>query len=372
MSCALFTAVPSANAKETSDVSTNDKSDETTQSNKSEGEDGRTSAVLQTQVLLDRVLFSPGAIDGLEGRNFKLALTAFQKANGLKASGEMDQETSDTLRGAAQVSNFIETYTVTEADSSTKFLKAIPEDRAKVAELDALSYASISELLAERFHTNSETLAYLNPGAQYKVNDKISVPNVFPTTIRNGKPEEDKEGNNEPETDKSSTNKDDKDTSSGGDRLESGLAEKPEGPVTVIVTKQDSSLNVVDEDGKVIFHAPVSAGSEHDPLPLGKWKVNGTERYPKFHYNPDLFWDADESDKKAKLPAGPNNPVGVAWVDISKPHYGLHGTPDPSKIGYTESHGCVRLTNWDILRLADMVKPGTKVEFLEKLANSEE
>jgi lipoprotein-anchoring transpeptidase ErfK/SrfK len=113
------------------------------------------------------------------------------------------------------------------------------------------------------------------------------------------------------------------------------------------------------------MYAPVTTGSEHDPLPIGDWKVNGVEHDPKFHYNPALFWDAQATDAKATIPPGPNNPVGVVWIDISRPHYGLHGTPEPSKIGKTESHGCVRLTNWDALKLSSLVRPGTKVIFAE-------
>ena len=122
---------------------------------------------------------------------------------------------------------------------------------------------------------------------------------------------------------------------------------------------------VTDGAGKVLMYAPVTSGSEHDPLPIGEWKVTGVQRDPKFHYNPDLFWDAEPGHSKATIPAGPNNPVGVVWVDISKPHYGLHGTPEPATIGKTESHGCVRLTNWDAARLASLVKPGTRVVFAE-------
>ena len=127
----------------------------------------------------------------------------------------------------------------------------------------------------------------------------------------------------------------------------------------------ESTLTVRDSAGKVVLHAPVTSGSEHDPLPIGDWTVTGVSRSPTFNYNPDLFWDADPSHAKAKIPPGPNNPVGVAWIDISKPHYGIHGTPDPRTVGHTTSHGCVRLTNWDALRLAAMVAKGTKVEFVE-------
>jgi lipoprotein-anchoring transpeptidase ErfK/SrfK len=124
-------------------------------------------------------------------------------------------------------------------------------------------------------------------------------------------------------------------------------------------------LTVTDGTGHVLFYAPVTTGSEHDPLPIGEWKVNGIQHDPPFHYNPDLFWDAEPKHAKATIPPGPNNPVGLVWIDISRPHYGLHGTPEPSAIGRTASHGCVRLTNWDALKLASLVRPGTHVVFTE-------
>ena len=135
--------------------------------------------------------------------------------------------------------------------------------------------------------------------------------------------------------------------------------------ITVVVTKSTSALTIEDSKGQILFHAPVTSGSTHDPLPIGTWKVTGVQRNPKFHYNPELFWDATPGDRKATLQPGPNNPVGIVWIDLSKPHYGIHGTPEPSKIGHVESHGCVRLTNWDADRVAQWVKPGIKVVFRE-------
>jgi hypothetical protein len=109
--------------------------------------------------------------------------------------------------------------------------------------------------------------------------------------------------------------------------------------------------------------APVTVGSEHDPLPIGDWKITGIFDLPTFNYNPDLFWDADPSHGKAKIAEGPNNPVGVIWIQINREHFGIHGTPEPSRIGRTESHGCIRMTNWDVVRLASLVEPGTPVKF---------
>ena len=135
-------------------------------------------------------------------------------------------------------------------------------------------------------------------------------------------------------------------------------------PSTITVTKSTSALTVTDPSGKVLMYAPVTTGSARDPLPIGEWKVNGVQRDPKFHYNPKLFWDANPTDAKATIPPGPNNPVGVAWIDITREHYGLHGTPEPATIGKTASHGCVRLTNWDVRQLAGAVEKGAKVIFM--------
>ena len=135
------------------------------------------------------------------------------------------------------------------------------------------------------------------------------------------------------------------------------------GQPVVAINPAAKIITLEDESHQVIFHAPVTSGSQHDPLPIGTWKVNGVQQNPTFNYNPALFWDADPSATKAKIPAGPNGPVGTIWIDIDKPHYGLHGTPEPGRVGYTTSHGCVRLTNWDAERLAALVKKGTRVVF---------
>jgi lipoprotein-anchoring transpeptidase ErfK/SrfK len=122
-------------------------------------------------------------------------------------------------------------------------------------------------------------------------------------------------------------------------------------------------LRAYDAAGKLLAQFPVTTGSEHDPLPIGDWKILGISRNPDYHFNPKLFWDVSDSKKDALLKPGPNGPVGVVWIDLSKEHYGIHGTSEPASIGNSESHGCVRLTNWDAARLAQMVKSGTKVVF---------
>ena len=133
--------------------------------------------------------------------------------------------------------------------------------------------------------------------------------------------------------------------------------------VTIQVSREESALRATRPDGTVIFFAPVTTGSEHDPLPTGDWQVTSVDWHSVFHYNPELFWDANPKHSKATLKPGPNNPIGIVWIALSLEHYGLHGTPEPSRIGYTESHGCVRLTNWDAAHVASIVKRGTPVLF---------
>jgi lipoprotein-anchoring transpeptidase ErfK/SrfK len=258
--------------------------------------------------MLDRAGYSPGEIDARRGTSTDRALAAYTK-NG----GDAQAVPGDALTS----------YAITEQDAAGPFASRIPSDMMEMSKLPALGYTSLLESLGERFHASPNLLKQLNPEARFAAGETIKVPNVVD-------------------------------------------AAAPAGAVaTVTVRKSTSDLVVSDGSGKVLMYAPVTTGSEHDPLPIGEWKVTGVQRDPKFHYNPALFWDAEAGHSKATIPPGPNNPVGVVWVDISRPHYGLHGTPQPSKIGKTESHGCVRLTNWDAAKLASLVKPGTRVVFTE-------
>ena len=276
---------------------------------------------LTLQVLLDREGFSPGEIDGGVGQNTRRAIEAFQLAHDLQPTSHMDEGTWKAIGGAA-AGDVLVRYTITTKDVEGPFVEHIPQDMMEKSQLPALAYTSLLEALAEKFHAKPALLRSLNPRVGWVIGDQILVPHVLNGSL----------------------------TSSAG-------------PVTVIVSKEKSTLTVQNAEGKVIFHAPVTSGSEHDSLPLGEWKVTGTQKDPTFHYNPALFWDGNPAHAKAKIAAGPNNPVGVVWIDITKEHYGLHGTPEPGRIGYAQSHGCVRLTNWDAQRVAALVQPGTRVVF---------
>ena len=279
------------------------------------GRGGEATDMLPTQVLLDRAGFSPGEIDGRGGRNTQNAIAAFEKATGTKMADAIAATTD-----APTVS-----YTITPEDAAAPTVPNIPEDMMEKAKLKRLEYTSLVEMLAERFHASPALLKRLNPTAKFAAGETITAPNVNVVSDAEGKPVPN---------------------------------------IVVRVAKAASTLQVIDGAGKVLMHAPVTSGSQHDPLPIGSWTVTAVARNPSFNYNPDLFWDADPAHAKAKIPPGPNGPVGVVWIDISKPHYGIHGTPEPGTVGHTSSHGCVRLTNWDALKLAAMVGKGTKVEFI--------
>jgi lipoprotein-anchoring transpeptidase ErfK/SrfK len=273
----------------------------------------RSLETLAIQVLLDRMQFSPGEIDGSVGLNTENAIDAFERERGRRVAGLV----------AASAAPATTRYTITAADMAAPIVKEIPADMMAKSKLPRLDYTSRLEMLGERFHSSPELLKWLNPGLKIAAGARLVVPNVRVTPT--GRPPRD---------------------------------------IRVRVSEHEAALTVTDGKGSVIMYAPATTGSGDDPLPIGAWAVTAVAHNPPFNYNPKLFWDADRSHRSALLPPGPNGPVGVVWIDLSRPHYGIHGTPEPGSVGYTTSHGCVRLTNWDAMRLARMVRPGTKVEFV--------
>jgi lipoprotein-anchoring transpeptidase ErfK/SrfK len=289
---------------------------------------------LAIQVLLDRRGFSPGEIDGKLGANAARALTVFQETAGVAVTGKADCETYAALDDGQPITT---DYTIPPEDAQHPFADAIPSELPEQARLPELAYTSLAERLGEKFHASPRLLADLNPGVGIEAGATIKVPAVTPFLVDELRPA----------TAKSS-----------------GIPRNPGDENLVIeVSAAASTLRILDAAGRVIGSAPVTSGSEHDPLPLGTWKVTGVSRWPTVRYNPDLFWDADPSHTKAIIKPGPNNPVGVVWIDINVEHYGLHGTPEPGRVGHAQSHGCVRLTNWDAARVAALAAAGTRVVF---------
>ena len=271
---------------------------------------------LQAQVLLARARFSPGEIDGLVGSNHARALRGFQAARGLDVTGELDDATWSAL--AEDTSPVLVEHTLTAEDLAGPYVE-VPDDMMAKAELERLGYGSEWEALGERFHASPDLLRKLNPNVEPGEGQALRVPNVRDL----------------PPLQKAAR---------------------------VVVTESDATLVLLDGNDRVMAQFPVTSGSDKDPLPIGEWTIKAVVRDPTFHYNPELFWDADPAHSKATVAAGPNNPVGRVWIDLSKPHYGIHGTPEPGQVGKTASNGCVRLTNWDVLALADAVQAGTPVE----------
>jgi lipoprotein-anchoring transpeptidase ErfK/SrfK len=298
-------------------------------------------STLHVQVILDKLGFAPGVLDGKGGQSLTSALNAFQMTHGLRTTGEMDRPTLKALYPHRQ---WRPTWAI-RLDASVlsgPFTNPLPKDPQAQAKLPALSYRTALESLAERFHTTPETLIALNgPQTRVTAGSMLVVPNALP--LSRAYPTDDPLWA----------------ATLRSLNVDASTVEASR----VVVDQSEGVLRVYDKRDALVAQFPATMGSKYDPLPIGRWTIRGVATNPPFHYNPDLFWDARDSAEKAKLPPGPNGPVGVVWIDISKPHYGIHGTPEPSTIGRAESHGCIRLTNWDAARLAQMVKTGVPAIF---------
>ena len=333
---------------------------------------------MQLQVVLDAKGFSPGIIDGKMGLSTKNAITAYQEQAGLMASGKLDEETRQKLGESMSISaTRIVTLPREYADMTFSPIPAKSEDKAN---LSKLGYESMLEKLAERFHTTKEVLQTLNPDLQMAA--------TAASKSATGKTAEPQTASKQQAAGSENSSDQNSRTLAAGtklrvpnvsaDKIASGSVEDKDWLATlvslgvgseqpqaskIVVDKSDGTLKAFDGAGKLLAAFTATMGSTHDPLPIGTWKIVGKAYNPPFSLDPELMWDLPDDGKKLQLPPGPNGPVGVVWIDLSKEHYGIHGTPDPETIGRAESHGCVRLTNWDAARLAQMVDASTKVVF---------
>lgn len=276
--------------------------------------------IVAIQVFLDRAGVSPGVIDGHMGSNVTKAIYAYEQMTGER----LDPNNTDAILEELRLSGGlpIVSYTITPADAAGPYVAQIPEDYSQKALLPSMGYTSTTEMLAERFHMDEAFLKEMNPGADF------TVPGTVIKVVNPG--------------------------------------QNKAGTVTrILADKAKKQVFAYDDAGKLVAAYPASIGSTDTPSPSGLVNVERVALNPGYTYNPRINFQQGANDKILNIPPGPNGPVGTVWIALSKPTYGIHGTPEPSKIGRTQSHGCIRLTNWDATELAKMVKPGVTVEFVD-------
>lgn len=279
--------------------------------------------VLKAEILLDRAHAPPGVIDGRYGSNFVKALRAFQEVRGLEVDGKLTRRVWDELGGDAAAAVF-GAYTIRPEDVAGPFYPDLSPDYAEQAKLPDLGYRSAEEMFGERFHMDKKFLRAMNPGVDMgKAGNTIVVALVETLPL-----------------------------SAQIDRID--------------VDKGKGQVLAYDADGMLVVAYPATIGSDELPSPSGNYVVRGIAPHPTYTYDPKKNFQQGKNTKKLILKPGPNNPVGAAFIALSKPTYGIHGTPDASKIDKTRSHGCVRLTNWNAQELAKMVMVGTPVNFIDK------
>jgi Uncharacterized protein conserved in bacteria len=276
--------------------------------------------VTALQVFLDREGVSPGVIDGKMGQNVNKAIVAWEEITGETLDPNDAEGILERLRLSGGLA--FTSYTITAGDAAGPYVAAIPEDYAQKAQLPAMSYTSTAEMLAEKFHMDEAYLRELNPGVDF------TIPGTIIKVVDPGQP-------------------------------------KKASVARIVADKGLKQVFAYGEDGALVAAYPASIGSADTPSPSGTVTVERVALNPGYTYNPKINFKQGNNDKILQIPPGPNGPVGTVWMALSKPTYGIHGTPEPSKIGRTQSHGCIRLTNWDATELAKMVKPGVTVEFIE-------
>jgi lipoprotein-anchoring transpeptidase ErfK/SrfK len=281
-----------------------------------------TAAGVRLQVLLDRAHFSPGEIDGKFGENVKKALRAYEEAQQLPTSDDVNAEVWGKL--SADSRPVTVNYTIVDTDVAGPFLRKLPAKMEDMKGIPKLSYTTAREGLAEKFHMSEDLLSALNPGRNF---DRTGETIVVVYTIAD----------------------------QGAEKAEK-----------VIVDKNRQVVKLFDKSNALISFYPATVGSKDKPSPSGTLKVTEIYRNPTYRYNPAYHFKGVRSRKAFTIRPGPNNPVGNIWINLSGEGYGIHGTPFPGKISKSESHGCVRLTNWDAERVAERVSKGTPVEFVDR------
>ncbi len=275
--------------------------------------------LIRLQVLLDRAHASPGVIDGFEGENTTKAVSAYEAMRQLPVDGQIDADMWNIL--VVDQGQAMKSYTITAKDLSDRYVEDIPSDYGQMAKMKWLGFHGPIEMLAERFHMDEDLLKTLNPGADFE--------------------------------------------KAGTRLLVADTGSVPETKVArIVVDKNKGELIAYDASGAIVLSDPATIGSEDTPSPTGNVTVKGVATDPTYSYDPSKNFKQGTNNQPLTIPAGPNGPVGSVWIALSKPTYGIHGTPHPSLIDKSESHGCVRLTNWDAEALAVLVEPGkTSVEF---------
>jgi lipoprotein-anchoring transpeptidase ErfK/SrfK len=292
------------------------------------GEDRMDPVAIKAQVLLDRSRFSPGEIDGKFGDNAQKALSAFANAKGLKSGSKLTPEVWAALTQQDQGPAVVSTK-ITKQDVKGPFLPKRPQHLEDMKDLPALSYATPREAIAEKFHMSEDLLEELNPGKSFdKVDDEIFVANVIQAK------------------DQSKENK-----------------QKLPVIARLDVNKDEGTVQAFDKDNKLVAFFPATVGSEQKKTPTGTFKTTSSDENPNYRYNPDYEFKGVKTKKPFTIKPGPNGPVGSYWIGLSVGNgYGIHGTAEPSKVGKSESHGCVRMTNWDVRFLGENLKKRAEVD----------